>query len=150
MSGGGGDDFLLSGLGNDTLNGGSGDDTLGGGAGNDLIIGGDGQDRAIYFHPFEQQQVNAIGPISVELAAGIVTTFTDATHTVVDSVDTLRSIERVDGSSFDDSFNAVGFSATSTNAGSIGPGPASDGSLNEFEGYGGNDTITGNVTAIHA
>ena len=68
LSGGGGDDFLLSGLGNDTLNGGSGDDTLGGGAGYDLIIGGDGQDRAIYFHPFEQQQVNAIGPISVQLA----------------------------------------------------------------------------------
>ena len=144
LSGGGGDDFLLSGLGNDTLNGGSGDDTLGGGAGYDLIIGGDGQDRAIYFHPFEQQQVNASGPIKVELADGKVTTFTDATQTVIDSVDTLRSIERVDGSSFGDSFNAVGFGATSTNAGSIGVGGSSDGSLNEFEGYGGNDTITGN------
>ena len=51
--------------------------------------------------------------------------------------DTLRSIEFVRGSQFDDIYVATGFSGSSTNAGS-------NGTFNEFEGMGGNDTITGN------
>ena len=143
LTGGNGNDFLLGDAGSDTLTGGGGDDTLGGGTGNDTLRGGDGQDLAIYFHPTEGE-ANALGPITVQLAAGTVTTFTDATHTTVDSVDTLRSIERVIGTNFADTFNATGFGSTSLNAGSIGVGPSQDGAFNEFEGLGGNDTITGN------
>ena len=51
--------------------------------------------------------------------------------------DTLRSIEFVRGSQFADIYVATGFSGSSANAGS-------NGTFNEFEGVGGNDTITGN------
>ncbi len=82
------------------------------------------------------------------------TTFTDDTHTIVDSIDTLRSIERISGTNFGDSFDATNFNSTSINAGSIGVGASSDGSLNEFEGLGGDDVITGNgntrVSYVHA
>ena len=56
----------------------------------------------------------------------------------------LRSIERVTGTNFADTFDATGFGSTSLNAGSIGVGGLSDGTFNEFEGLGGNDQITGN------
>ena len=108
---------------------------LGGGVGADQLNGGGGQDLAIYFHPTEGD-ANVVGPINVQLAAGTVTT--------VDNLDTLRSIERVVGTNSDDIFNATGFGASSINAGSIGVGAASDGTLNEFEGLGGNDFVTGN------
>ena len=83
------------------------------------------------------------GRSDVQLATGIVTTY-DPTHTTVDSVDTLRSIERVRGTNFDDTFDATGFGAASINSGSIGVGISSDGTFNEFEGLGGNDSIIGN------
>ncbi|MBX9778507.1 MAG: hypothetical protein K2Y71_29385, partial [Xanthobacteraceae bacterium] len=51
--------------------------------------------------------------------------------------DTLTSVESIRGSNFVDSYVATGFSGSSTNAGS-------NGTFNEFEGMGGNDTITGN------
>jgi Ca2+-binding RTX toxin-like protein len=153
VTGGDGDDFLLGGGGTDILTGGSGNDTLGGGAGIDQLNGGNGLDLAIYFSSTDSE-VNAIGPISVQLAVGVVTTFTDASHTVVDSIDTLRSIERIRGTNFSDSFDATSFNSTSINAGSIGVGAAADGSLNEFEGLGGDDFITGNgdtrVSYLHA
>src|SRR5581483_8007049 len=87
---------------------------------------------------------NAIGPVDVQLAPGVVTTYTDATRTTIDSVHTLRSVERIVGTNFNDTFNASGFGSSSINAGSIGTGAASDGTLNEFEGLGGNDSIAGN------
>ena len=135
LTGGNGDDFLLGDAGSDTLTGGGGNDTLSGGIGSDILRGGDGQDLAIYFHPTEGE-ANALGPINVQLAVGTVTSS--------DGVDTLRSIERVIGTNFADTFNATGFGSTSLNAGSIGVGPSQDGAFNEFEGLGGNDTITGN------
>ena len=57
--------------------------------------------------------------------------------------DTLRSVEAVRGTAFADTFDATGFTASSTNAGSAGVN-ASGAAFNEFEGLGGNDTITGN------
>jgi VCBS repeat-containing protein len=95
-------------------------------AGNDTLNGRGGFDRADY----------ALDPattsgITVNLAAGTV---------VGDSsigTDTLLSIESVRGTNFADSFNATGFAGNSTNAGS-------NGTFNEFNGMGGNDTITGN------
>ena len=134
-SGGDGDDFLLGSAGNDSLSGGNGNDTLGGGVGSDQLNGGGGQDLAIYFHPTEGD-ANVVGPINVQLAAGTVTT--------VDNLDTLRSIERVVGTNSDDIFNATGFGPGSINAGSVGVGGAADGTLNEFEGLDGDDSITGN------
>ncbi len=122
-----GNDAIKGEDGNDFLYGGAGKDTLTGGAGDDLIDGGSSVDLAIY--------TGATGPITVDLAAGTVS------GAGVDS-DTLRSIERIRGSGFDDIFVATGFDTTSTNASSPTPGLA--GTFNEFEGMDGDDDITGN------
>ena len=72
----------------------------------------------------------------------------------------MQSIELVTGTNFADIFNAgptatnpQGFGASSTNAGSI-VAFNTDGTFNEFEGRGGNDTIIGNgntrISYLHA
>src|SRR5882672_4249429 len=103
-----------------------------GGVGNDTIDGRGGFDRAIY-----STDAAVAAGISVNLAAGIVTG--DARI----GTDTLRSVEAVRGTAFADTFDATGFTASSTNAGSAGVN-ASGAAFNEFEGLGGDDTITGN------
>ena len=95
-------------------------------AGNDLIDGRGGYDFAVY----NNDPATTTG-ITVNLAAGIVTG--DATI----GTDTLRSVEAVRGTSFADTYDATGFSGTSTNAGSFG-------TFNNFDGMAGNDTIIGN------
>jgi Ca2+-binding RTX toxin-like protein len=112
-------------------------DVLEGLGGNDILEGGLGMDRAVY--------TTATGPLSVDLAAGIVTA--DGVGT-----DTLQSVEIVSGTQFDDFFDATGFSGTSTNAGS-GPLSAvtsapSNRNLNIFEGMGGDDIIVGNGNTV--
>ncbi|SDJ01426.1 VCBS repeat-containing protein [Bradyrhizobium sp. Rc2d] len=102
-------------------------ETFEGRAGNDSIDGRAGFDRADY-----ALDPAAVGGINVQLAAGTVTGDTATVGT-----DTLRSIESVRGSNDADVFNATGFGAGSTNAGS-------NGTFNEFIGMGGNDSITGN------
>ncbi|CAN7756272.1 VCBS domain-containing protein [Bradyrhizobium sp. LjRoot220] len=97
-------------------------------AGNDTINGRTGFDRADYAQDPLAQGVG----ITVNLAAGQV--IGDATLV---GTDTLISVESVRGTNSADTFNASGFSGTSTNAGS-------NGTFNEFNGMGGNDTITGN------
>ena len=88
------------------------------------------------------------------------TKYTDASKTIVDSTDTLRSVEFVTGTNFADIFNAgattnnpQGFNSNSTNAGST-VGSNVNGTFNEFEGRGGNDTIIGNgstrISYLHA
>ena len=62
--------------------------------------------------------------------------------------DTLRSIEAIRGTQFADTYVATGFTGSgaatpSANSGNAGAGGTSS-SFNEFEGLGGNDTITGN------
>ncbi|MBX9774702.1 MAG: cadherin-like domain-containing protein [Xanthobacteraceae bacterium] len=99
--------------------------------GDDFIDGRGGLDRAVY------SVGSPTGPITVDLAAGIVTG--DASI----GTDTLRSIEAVRGTQFADTFDATGFSTTSLNAGSAGVNAAGI-AFNEFEGQGGNDTIVGN------
>ncbi|SDK25260.1 MULTISPECIES: VCBS domain-containing protein [Bradyrhizobium] len=94
--------------------------------GNDTINGRGGFDRADY-----ALDPTTTSGITVNLAAGQVVG--DATV----GTDTLLSIESVRGTNFADSYNAIGFSGTSTNAGS-------NGTFNEFNGMGGNDTIVGN------
>ena len=57
--------------------------------------------------------------------------------------DTLRSVEAVRAPTSLDTFDATGFTASSTNAGSASVND--DGAaFNEFEGLGGDDTIIGN------
>ncbi|MDB5875949.1 MAG: hypothetical protein JWQ07_5391, partial [Ramlibacter sp.] len=151
ISGAGGADIIegidgndtLNGLaGNDTLRGGAGNDTLVGGAGNDLLEGGTGQDLASF--------IDATAAITVGMAVGSVTSADGSIGT-----DTLRSIELVQGSNYNDSYNAAGYWT--------GVGPASDnmgspsvmGPVNNvFEGMGGSDSITGNgrttASYIHA
>jgi Ca2+-binding RTX toxin-like protein len=102
--------------------------------GNDLIDGGGGFDRAVYNFAHD-----GVG-ITVNLAAG---TVTGGPNT---GTDTLKSVEGIWGTEFVDIYNAVGFSTTSTNAGNSPISPTNSGAsnFNEFEGGGGNDTITGN------
>jgi Ca2+-binding RTX toxin-like protein len=119
-----GSDTLEGFGGNDTLNGFAGHDVLIGGAGNDWLDGGAGRDRATY--------TAATGAITVDLAAGTVTG--DASV----GSDTLRGVEIVRGSDHADTFTAIGFGQ----AGALNVG--SEGTFNQFEGGGGNDTITGN------
>ena len=90
---------------------------------NDIINGGGGFDRAVY--------TNEDAAISVHLAAGQVV------GGVNTGTDTLLSVESIIGTDFSDTYDATGFSGSSTNAGS-------NGTFNEFEGRGGNDTIIGN------
>ena len=94
--------------------------------GDDFIDGQGGFDRAVY--------LNEDHLIIVHLAAGDVFGGVNTGH------DTLRSIEGIQGTQFDDTYDATGFTSTSVN----GPNFASSGTFNEFEGAGGNDTITGN------
>jgi Ca2+-binding RTX toxin-like protein len=117
-----GDDILDGGPGKDFLDAGPGDDTLIGGPGNDFLEGGTGLDRAIY--------TEATDGISVDMAAGTVSG-------PLVGKDTLDGIELVRGSNFDDTYVATGFTGTSSVPGVVA-------GFNEFEGMGGNDTITGN------
>jgi Ca2+-binding RTX toxin-like protein len=127
---------------NFNFNGGSGSDAFGandfndrfaGNSGNDVFEGDFGYDRAYYG--------NATGAINVQLASGVVTGANVGSNPA--GTDTLKSIELVTGTNFDDTFNATGFSATSANVGSSVTANTG-GFFNEFEGLGGNDQVTGN------
>ena len=120
----------------DTLLGSSFGNTFTGLGGDDYIDGRGGFDTASY-----NSLHTVTGGVSVALAAGTVTG--DASV----GTDTLRSIEAVQGTFFNDTFDATGY----------GQGGAlnvsnSNGNFNQFEGLGGNDTITGNSNsrAIYA
>ena len=105
----GGADVILGDGGDDSLSGGDGDDEIWGGAGTDTIDGGAGSDLVRY--------LDAIGPVTVDLAAGTAQDGFGAT-------DTLISIEQVHGSDHGDSLTG-------------------DGEANRLFGYGGRDTIDG-------
>lgn len=77
------------------------------------------------------------GAISVDMASGTVTG--DASI----GTDTLRSIEGVQGTIFNDTYVATNFGATgflNTSTNNVG----NNGTFNQFEGLAGNDSITGN------
>ena len=105
-------------------------ETFDGRAGNDIINGGGGFDRADY----NLDPLVTTG-IKVDLAIGQVSPLNPLDLTT--GIDTLRSVEAVRGTNFDDIYDATGFSGSSINAGSLG-------TFNEFTGVGGNDTIIGN------
>ena len=105
------------------------DELFEGRGGDDSINGGGGFDTAVYG--------NEDAKIDVQLAAGDVFGGVNTGH------DTLRSVEGVSGTNFNDTFNALGFTASSTNAGSAGVNGTGD-AFNRFEGRDGDDSIVGN------
>ena len=112
----------------DTLSGSSNNDNIAGLGGNDFIDGRGGFDIASYNNIYF-----STGAVTVNFAAGT------ATGDASVGTDTLRSIEAVQGTNFDDTFVATGFGL----AGALNVSN-SNGSFNQFEGIGGNDSITGN------
>ncbi|TKB66053.1 MAG: calcium-binding protein [Nitrospira sp.] len=88
LTGNGGDNMFSGLAGNDQLLGGGGNDTLNGGSGNDLLNGGTGSDTASY------SVAKAGVKVNLNLAG--------AQNTGVGGIDTLLSIENLDGSRFND------------------------------------------------
>jgi len=116
----------------DTLKGSANNENFMGLAGNDFIDGRGGFDTAQY-----NNMTYTTGPISVDLVDGIVTG--DASN----GVDTLRSIEGIQGTNFADTFDATNFGAAGyLNAAVYNVG--NFGTFNQFEGLGGDDVIIGN------
>jgi Ca2+-binding RTX toxin-like protein len=101
-------------------------DVLIGTEGNNILDGNLGLDIVSYAH--------AESGVDIDLENGIVEG--DATGT-----DTLRRIEGAEGSEYDDTYDARGFSSTSLNSGSWGD-------YNVFEGRGGDDEIWGNGNTL--
>jgi Ca2+-binding RTX toxin-like protein len=115
----------------DTLRGSNNNDTFTGLAGNDFIDGRGGFDVASYNNTYF-----TTGGISANMTTGVV--IGDASS----GTDTLRSIEGVQGTNFDDAYVATGYGANGLDPTLYNVGD--NGTFNQFEGLGGNDTITGN------
>ncbi len=118
----------------DTITGSAGGDTFDGRAGNDFLDGQANFDVVAYNNVFVSG--GGLG-VNVDLGAGTATG-RDAAALALFGTDTLRSIESIRGTNAADIFDASGFSSVSTNSG------GDQGNFNEFQGFGGNDTITGN------
>jgi uncharacterized delta-60 repeat protein len=116
----GGNNRLIGMGGNDKLYGRGGIDILVGGEGNDLIDGGDGYDVAQYAF-----DASVVSGIHVLMAEGKVT----GGHS--GATDTLSGIEEVQGTDFQDTYDARDYQGTS-------------GPYNQFLGMGGDDTVYGN------
>lgn len=112
LHGNGGNDNVSGGAATDQLFGDAGDDLLRGGDGNDAIDGGEGNNTADY----ASAGAGGVG-VQVNLTTGLATG---------EGNDTLKSIQNVNGSSFDDSLKG-------------------DGSDNTLNGAGGEDNIAGNA-----
>ncbi|MEH2614336.1 Ig-like domain-containing protein [Bradyrhizobium sp. AZCC 1693] len=112
----------------DTLLGSSFNNTLTGLGGDDYIDGRGGFDTASY-----NSLGLGTGGVTVNLAAGT------ATGDASIGTDTLRNIEGVQGTGYADTFDATGYGV----AGALNVS-TSNGNFNQFEGLGGDDSITGN------
>ena len=128
---------VIGGPGSDMYGGGDHQDSFVSSTGNDFYDGGADSDRMNYR--------TETGGVIVDLANGLVTKSGSG------GTDHLYSFEFIVGSNFNDTFNAASFSSSSINAGSpVDISPL--GTLSEFEGIGGNDTINGNgdtLSLIH-
>ncbi|MGY4458581.1 beta strand repeat-containing protein [Bradyrhizobium sp. LB13.1] len=111
----------------DTMRGDAANNTFTGNGGDDFIDGRAGFDVASYNNSYF-----VTGGVTVNMADG--TAKGDASI----GNDTLRSIEGVQGTGYGDAYNAVGYGV----AGALNSG--NNGTFNQFEGVGGNDTISGN------
>ena len=103
-------------------------------AGDDWIEGRSGYDRADY----NNDPATTAG-ILVNLAAGTVESRSPGTDSSIGN-DTLRSVEAVRGTVFDDIYDATNFGISGND--NVG----SSGTFNDFAGVGGNDIIIGNGT----
>ena len=139
LTGGAGDDRLEGGDGNDTLNGGDGDDEVRGGAGADVLDGGGGiRDRVSY--------TNSDAAVSVNLATGAVS----GGHA---EGDTLSNVERVNGSSHDDTL--VGDDGFNVFWGGAGADVIDGGGGEDWVSYSGSGAVsvnlaTGAISGGHA
>ncbi|MGI8524841.1 MAG: beta strand repeat-containing protein [Pseudolabrys sp.] len=122
----------------DILIGGSASEAFYGIAGNDQIFGGGGIDTAGYS---VNNTLSGVDGITVNLAAGTATG-RDATATTAVGSDHLHSIEEITGTNANDIYDASNFTSDTADTPSVNAGSGS--SFNQFEGEGGNDTITGN------
>ncbi|MBL4720159.1 MAG: hypothetical protein JKY20_03380, partial [Alphaproteobacteria bacterium] len=145
-----GDDTLVGEAGDDTLFGGAGEDDLFGGDGADFLQGGNGVNDLVGGAGNDVLSGNVRGQTGLGLGSGLndfnradysaatggINAILSATGTVTGDAsvgtDTLRFIDEVIGSDFDDTF-----SADELHVGNFR-------SFNSFEGRGGDDTITGN------
>ena len=137
-SGGDGDDFLLGNAGNDTLTGGDGNDTLGGGIGTDSLAAAMARISQSISTPPRGTPMWS-GRSMFSSPPGPSTTVRQPRHVALDRAG--------DRNEFCRHVRRNRFWLRSLNAGSIGVGGASDGTLNEFEGLGGDDQSR--ATAIH-
>jgi Ca2+-binding RTX toxin-like protein len=128
LSGNAGNDILTGDAGDDSLNGGAGEDYLMGGAGNDTLDGGADADWASY--------EDATAAVKVDL------NLTTAQNTLGGGTDTLKNIENLYGSAFNDTL--LGNAASNYLHGGAGNdslfGANGD---DHFEGGAGDDTLNG-------
>ncbi|MGI9422429.1 MAG: cadherin-like domain-containing protein [Hyphomicrobiaceae bacterium] len=125
---------LVGNDGDDRLEGGLGVNTYVGGAGDDTFVGGTRGFSNEFFGDFDiADYSDATSGITANLIGGLNSTDSSVTGDASVGTDTLTNIDSVVGSEFDDTFTA-------------GPGHSSksNSNFNEFEGQGGNDTLTGN------
>jgi Ca2+-binding RTX toxin-like protein len=122
--------FLAGGAGNDTLTGGLGNDNLRGGAGDDLIDGGAGsKDRVDYRHAAEGVHVDLSLTTAQFISAG-------------EGKDTIKNVERVFGSDFNDTL--IGNDVSNRLFGLDGNDSLSgNGEHDLLDGGAGNDTLDG-------
>ncbi|MEM7746829.1 MAG: calcium-binding protein, partial [Pseudomonadota bacterium] len=135
---GGADNDILTGLGgNDTLSGGDGVNRYIGGAGDDTLVGGTRSFTNEFFSDFDRADYSsATSGISVTLSGGLDSLANSSVSGDASvGTDSLVNIDSVIGTDFADSFVADSTFFSRENS-----------SFNEFEGGGGNDTITGNGT----
>ncbi len=123
----------------DTLKGGAYDDYEGfrGRGGNDSIDGGSGYDRADY--------MGSTSGVYVDMWRGLASAIDSADGSI--GTDTLRGIEAIRGTNFDDVYAASQFGQSASTAGitlNVGSGIMGLANGNSFEGRGGNDLIQGN------
>jgi Ca2+-binding RTX toxin-like protein len=118
LTGGSGNDKLDGGAGGDNLSGGDGDDTLIGGAGADKLDGGAGSDYASY--------VNATAAVTASLLS-------PATNTGDAAGDTYVSIEKLEGSKFNDTL--TGNAGDNTLRGGAGADKLDGGAGSDYASY---------------
>ncbi|MFZ2725911.1 MAG: FG-GAP-like repeat-containing protein [Methylococcaceae bacterium] len=119
LTGNNGTNVLYGNKGNDTLNAGEGNDALRGGEGDDILNGGAGIDWGYYW--------NALSAVNVDL------NLTTAQNTNGAGIDTLNSVENLNGSVFNDVL-------TGNNINNVLYGNNGDDTL---KGGGGNDLLKG-------
>ncbi len=106
LSGGNGNDLLLGGAGSDTLLGQDGTDAIDGGLGDDILAGGAGADSLDGGSGFDTVDYNSAAGAILARLDGVISSGSEAQG------DTIINIERLIGSSFNDTLFGATFSDT--------------------------------------